>query len=87
MYRCYCEINRFRYICQVKLTLMDVKLHSTFMTKEIRKIILSEQAEMKVNCNCTVSQASATIKIIRNWGKIKDFRINGVPVSKMVEEM
>jgi hypothetical protein len=64
---------------------MQIKLRT--IPKESKRIILHEQAELRVKCNCVVSQERAALKIIQNWGKIKDFRVNGVPVSKMVEEM
>lgn len=55
--------------------------------KDARAIVLNEQKDHQIKCACRFSQEKTIIKIIRNWGKIKDFRVNGVPMSKMVEEM
>jgi len=63
----------------------SIKLH--IVTPKIRKLILDEQVDMKIKCNCQFSREQTIFAIIRKWGKIRDYRVNGVPVSKMVEEM
>ncbi|HMX02915.1 MAG TPA: hypothetical protein PJ995_21440 [Cyclobacteriaceae bacterium] len=54
---------------------------------DVRSVILKEQADHQIKCRCKFSQVKTILKIIRNWGKIRNYVINGVPVWKMVEEM
>lgn len=63
----------------------SIKISS--ISPNIRNVILEEQLNLKLKCDCMVSKEKTIIKIIRNWGKIRDFRINGIEVAKMVEEM
>lgn len=57
------------------------------VSPNLKRLILEEQVEMKLKCNCQFSLEQTIYAIIRKWARIKDFRVNGVPVSKMVEEM
>lgn len=64
----------------------SVKINST--PKDVRKIILAEQAEMKAKCDCSnFSQEKTLVMIVRKWARIKDYRVNGVPISRMAEEL
>lgn len=45
----------------------SIKLQS--VPPDVRKIILKKQGDMKVNCNCIISQESAVYAIIRESAK------------------
>ena len=55
--------------------------------KDVRATLLKEQSDHQIKCDCRFSLEKTAVMVIRKWGKIKDFRVNTVPVSKMVEEM
>lgn len=54
---------------------------------DVRKILLMEQAEHQVKCNCRFSKEKTMYLIARRWAKIKNFQHNGIAMSKIAEEM
>lgn len=54
---------------------------------DVRAIILKEQSEHQIKCSCRFSKENTIKLILRKWAKIKDYRVNNVPISKMVDEM
>ena len=54
---------------------------------DVRKTLLIEQADHQIKCGCTFSKEKTMYLIARKWAKIKNYRINNVPVSKMVDDL
>lgn len=50
-------------------------------------MILHEQADMKVKCQCHFSQEKTVIMILRKWGRVKNLTMNGVPLTKIADEL
>jgi hypothetical protein len=55
--------------------------------QEVRKELLLEQGKLKKKCNCQISLEQTAYNIIKKWGRIKGFRVNGITVSQMAEEL
>jgi hypothetical protein len=63
----------------------SIKLH--VVPEEVRKVLLSEQGFLKKKCNCQISLEQTAYNIIKKWGRIKGFRVNGITVSQMAEDL
>lgn len=53
----------------------------------IKSLIINEQVDLKIKCNCQFSLEQTVYTIIRKWAKIKNFQHNGIAMSKIAEEM
>ncbi len=54
---------------------------------DVRKILLKNQGVFKAQCNCQFSLPSTIFKIVRSWEVTKDYRVGGVTVNQMADEI
>lgn len=54
---------------------------------DVKKILLEQQGYYKSKCNCQVSLPRTIFRIIRIWNLAKDYRIHGVPMQTISEEL
>lgn len=55
--------------------------------KDVRKEILEMQTYMKMKCSCNFSLEKTVYMIVRKWKAAKGYRINGVPMLDIVDEL